>query len=159
MLFVDPFGLEVVGEWVQRPIPFVSDARVEFGKGNARRPDDWWMIWRHLGTYQSMEHRVFVEAGYHWKVRCTDTEECAGTDNSWYLDGGWKQWMDIWLPIPTPAVPHPYGYYVFLSRLTYNTLIKPATSRAMDIMTEAADAFGRTNTPTWICKNYPRPRN
>ena len=42
--YVDPFGLEIVGEWIQKPTPFVSDARVEFGGGfggpNARRPDD-----------------------------------------------------------------------------------------------------------------------
>jgi RHS repeat-associated protein len=159
--FFDPLGLEIVGQWIQKPTPFVSDARVEFGGGfggpNARRPDDWWKIWNNWGNYKSMEHRVSVEAGFNWSVRCTDTEECS--EDSWDLNGGWQQWFDVWIPISTPAIPHPFGYWSFLTKNTYNWLIKPAMSQAMDQVTQAANIFGMANAPTWICKNYPRQGN
>ena len=155
--FFDPLGLEVVGRWVQKPIPFVSDATVEFGRGNARRPDDWWKIWRNLGTYRAMEHRVSVKSGFNWEVRCVDTEECSG--DSWDIDGGWEDWMDVWVSISTPAIPHPGGYYAFLARNAYSLLIQPATSKALEQVTQAANVFGMVNAPTWICKNYPRQGN
>jgi len=159
LLFIDPLGLEIVGQWVQKPIPFVSDASVEFGRGNVRRPDGWWKIWGNLGTYRAMEHRVSVKAGFNWKVKCTDTEECSGSGDSWNIDGGWEDWMDVWVPISTPAIPHPGGYYAFLARITDSLLIRPAMSVAMDRVTQGANAFGMSNTPTWLCKNYPRPGN
>ena len=159
VMYFDPLGLEIVGEWVTRPWAFVSDAEVEFGRGNARRPDDWWMIWRHLGTYRSMEHRVSVQAGFLWRVRCTDDEACSGEGDTWHLFGGYVDWHDVWIPINTPAVPHPYGYYVALSKITYNMLVRPATSRVMETMTVTADAFGKIFTPTLICKIWPRQRD
>ena len=154
--FIDPLGLEIVGEWIQKPFPYVSDARVEFGRGNARRPDDWWKIWENLGTYKSLEHRVSVQGGYNWKVRCKDTEECS--EDSWNVDGGWEGWIDVWVPVSTPAIPHPGGYYAFLARNTYNLLIQPATSQAMAQFTQAANLF-RSLSATWICLNYPRSGN
>ena len=156
LLFIDPLGLAIEGRWVQKPTPFVSDARVEFGRGNARRPDDWWKIWENIGTYKAMEHRVSVDAGYDWKVKCTDTDEC--TEESWDLDGGWDNWIDIWVPVSTPAIPHPGGYYSFLARNTYSLLIRPAMSHAMEQVTQAANLFG-TLGATWICMNYPRTEN
>jgi hypothetical protein len=104
-----------------------------------------------------MEHRVSVNAGYYWKVRCRDTQECL--EGSWNLDGGWDDWFDVWSPISTPAIPHPGGYYAFLGRNTYSLLVKPAMSEAMELVTQAANMFEVVNVPTWICKNYPRQDN
>ena len=67
--------------------------------------------------------------------------------------------MDVWVPVSTPAIPHPGGYYAFLARNTYSLLIRPATSMAMERAAQAANVFGMFNAPTWICKNYPRPGN
>jgi hypothetical protein len=151
---VDPFGLEAEGSWVLRPFPSVVDARVEFGPGNARRPDDWWQIWKHLGTYRAMEHRVSVHAGFEWSVHCT-----CGNEESWDISGGWYEWMDVWVPVSTPAIPHPGGYYAFLARTAYSTLIRPATSVAMDRAQQAAALFELVNTPSLLCNALPRPVN
>lgn len=136
---------------MQKPFPIVTDARVP--AGNSRRPDDWWQIWNHLGTYKSMEHLVEVKTGFQWKVKCQET--CGG--DTWEVDGGWQEWMNFWVPIYTPAIPHPGGYYAFLGRTSYSLLVKPATSMAMEVATQSANLFELGNAPTTICKSIARP--
>ena len=147
----DSCAQEVTGRWGQKPFPIVTGASAEFGKGNARRPDDWWKIWNNLGTYKAMEHKVAVDTGYRWAVQC---EDCSGT---WELEGGFDRKLDVWVPISTPAIPHPGGYYAFMARNTYSLLIKPATSTAMQNSSLIANAFELSNKPTDICRTHPRP--
>ncbi len=151
--YTDIYGLEITGEWIKRPTPYISNMGIEFGEGNARRPKDWWKIWGNLGTYKAMEHRVLVQAGFNWRVKCTESEECS--EDSWEVSGGAQEWLEYWIPISTPAIPHPGGYYAFLARNTYSLLIKPATSMAMEQMSQAANMYALVGA-TWICRNHQR---
>lgn len=67
--------------------------------------------------------------------------------------------MDIWVPISTPAIPHPGGYYAFLARITYTTLIKPAISTAMDRARDLTSLFELSTDPTALCRRLPADTN
>jgi RHS repeat-associated protein len=147
---VDPRGLRVEGHWIQKPFPTVYDAHVPVGRGNARRPDNWWQIWQHGGSYGSMEHLVNVTAGFDWKIGCRDTETC----ESWEIGDQHRQVFDIWVPIRTPAVPR-IGFYLSLANISWNLLIQPATEIARHNVAGQVESFLKLR-PDVLCNTMPR---
>jgi hypothetical protein len=151
-MWVDPYGLEVIGKWVNKPFPEVYD--VQIPAGYATRSSGWWKVWENGGAYRSMDHRVDVHAGFQWAVKCTDTTECSS--ESWQIDGGYADWFSVDVPIHTPAIPK-IGFYISLLNITNNLLINPATSRGMETAAMWADVFYESNSATSICLVYPKP--
>ncbi|MDZ4313829.1 MAG: RHS repeat-associated core domain-containing protein, partial [Azonexus sp.] len=92
IVYFDPSGLQLTGEWVRQPFPQVYDVNVPVGQ--ARRPDDWWKFWNHGFAYSAMEHLVNVRVGFQWEVRCTDSNGCGRSDSrDWNVTGGWADWV------------------------------------------------------------------
>jgi hypothetical protein len=152
LFWIDPTGLEVTGEWIKKPFPEVYDFHIVWG--DARRPDDWWKIWKNGLNYKPIEHRVDVHAGIQWEVKCTDDQECGS--ESWEISGGYADWIGVYVPISSPIHPR-LGRFTGLWNITQQLLIDPARSKALQEAASWAEAFYDSNSAKDICLIYPRP--
>jgi RHS repeat-associated protein len=151
MAYIDPAGLEIIGEWVKKGIPEITEVDIVWG--NARRPDNWWKFWEHGYTYRSMEHAVDVRVGYSWDIQCFDT--C--NDDSWNIDGGLSESFRVYVPVFTPIHPR-VSRYTSIANPAYNLLIKPAINDTLEKAGEMARLFYSNMTASEVCNLIQKGR-
>jgi len=151
MAYIDPAGLEIIGEWVKKGIPQITEVDIVWG--NARRPDNWWKFWEHGFTYRSMEHAVDVRVGYSWDIKCFDT--C--NDDSWNIDGGISESFRIYVPVFTPIHPK-ISQYTSIANPTYNLLLKPVINESLQKASDMAKFFYSNMTASEVCNLITKGR-
>ena len=150
---IDPFGLEVTGEWVKEPelnnvsATPICDANGQCGT-NAPFPPKIKGILPPKVYAGSVQFNV--KATVDWVILCKDSEDCGETEE-WLLTGGNQLNNNVSIPIWVPLFSHPV-----LTAYNIANLGEQAIDQSIKHFDEAVMLYKGSIDPTNWCIVMPR---
>ena len=145
--FIDPLGLDVIGDWLIKPFPEINTNSINHPWGTAYRPP--YMSPQLIPpAWSAMNIPMTGDVQIKWKVQCSDTDNGLG----WNIDEATPVFQ-MTVDIPLKIGMHPkLQSYVTLRNLT-ELLVKPATSEILKKASNLSENIFNQTSATAICKN------